>query len=179
MSPSNTSQVGRIRNNTDIDWELCFLCQVNTSPLQCPSNNAVTKNSAVDTYKKLASNILKLVELDEVPLPLNEKLINEKADLGDFLLRNINNAKYHLNALKGVRRPVVKKENTDPTRSSRRLSVVETKTPLCFFCEKPEEKRKKLHEVRTFRLDAKVRRAAIDTGNTILNSKMQNGDTCA
>ena len=50
---------------------------------------------------------------------------------------------------------------------------------MSFFCEKPEEKRKKLHEVRTFRLDAKVRRDAIDTGNTILYSKMQNGDMCA
>ena len=93
VSPSNTSQVGRICNNTDINWDLCFLCQVNTPPLQRPSNNAVTKNSAVDTYKKSASNILKLVELDEVPLPLNERIINEKADLGDFLLRN--NVKCH------------------------------------------------------------------------------------
>ena len=30
VSPSNTSQVGRIRNNTDIDWDLCFLCHTYT-----------------------------------------------------------------------------------------------------------------------------------------------------
>ena len=125
--------------------------------MQCPSNNAVTNNSAVDTYKKLASNILKLVELDEVPLPLNEKIINEKADLGDFLIRN--NAKYHKNCKRHFDNDRVKrdegrgkkkKENKDPTRSSRCLSVVKTKTPLCFFCEKPEEKRKILQEVQRF-----------------------------
>ena len=50
---------------------------------------------------------------------------------------------------------------------------------LCFFCEKPEEEKKKLHKVQTFRLDAKVRKAAIDTDNTILYAKLQNGDMCA
>ena len=47
ISPSNTSQIGRIRDNTDIDWELCCLCQENSISLLCPSNNAVTKTSAV------------------------------------------------------------------------------------------------------------------------------------
>ena len=47
-----------------------------------------------------------------------------------------------------------------------------------FFCEKPEEGKRTLHKAQTYRLDAKVRRAAKETNSSILYAKLENGDVC-
>ena len=132
--------------------------------MQCPSNNAVTKNSAVDTYKKFASNILKLVELDEVPLPLNEKIINETADFDDFLLRN--NAKYHKNCKRHFDNDRVKRAEGRAQTSGKKveyrphievhvvfpLSKLKEKHHCVFFVKNPKKKGKNFMKYERFDL---------------------------
>ena len=59
-------------------------------------------------------------------------------------------------------------DNSVPVGKQLRRSSTRTfvKIDKCFFCEEPAADGQTLHKVTTFKLDARVRRAAKDTDNT-------------
>ena len=71
----------------------------------------------------------------------------------------------------------VSKEVIPVKRSRRSDPVVEIEK--CFFCEEIESVGRKLHKAITFQLDARVRKAAKDTNNTIFYAKIQTRDLVA
>lgn len=180
-----------LESTPSIDWELCFICQTRQKDnLQFPAANALTNVTPKESYDNLASSIKKLHSIGELPIPLDIKNLECGISLGESLLKN--DAKYHRKCKKKfdadkIQRATTRHEqnkteyanDAESSRSNRRRQS-DIEEPLkCFFCEKPEEKKRKLHKAQTYRLDAKVRRAAKDTNASILYAKLENGDMCA
>lgn len=174
----------------EIDWKLCFICQQSSNEaLQSPSGNPSQGVKVEDRYNQLATNITKLFELNQLPVPMNIEKWKGGVTLGKNLFQHA--AIYHKKCKKKFDDDKVKRaekrtstestDNTEPVgkqsrRSSSRAAVKTVDT--CFFCNDPADERP-LHKVTIFKLDARVRQAAKDTNNTILYSKLQNGDMCA
>ena len=176
----------------EINWELCFICQEeNNDPLQNPFGNPSQSASAKTRYDKLADNIEKLSEIQQLPVPMDIEKLKSGVSLGKRLLDHT--ASYHKKCkkkfdddkvIRAEKRKADQESNVNDvksvrkTRRSAEAPVVEV-VEKCFFCEEIEKEWKPLHKVTTFQLDARVRSAAKDTNNTALYSKLQNGDLCA
>ena len=187
------------QNNADtekinIDWKQCFICQEDGGSLQNPMANPTARGVTVEMrYNQLAVNIIKLSNINQLPVRMNIECLKDGLELGISLLNH--NAVYHKNCKKKFEDDKVKRAekrsvdqmsteifttDTQPVRKqSRRSNIPVKKIDLCFFCDETSKEGKPLHKVTTFKLDARVRRAAKDTNNTILYSKLQNGDMCA
>ena len=184
----------QIEREIEIDWHKCLICQKDGGPLRNPRNNPTADDvSAQVIYNQLAVNIIKLADINQLPVRMDIKKLKNGVELGKNLFEQT--AVYHKSCRKMFDNDKVKraeKRNAVLTTStcdagdeqpvqkqSRRLSVLVEKVDLCFFCNEGSKDGKPLHKVTTFKLDSRVRRAAKDTNNTLLYSKLQNGDMCA
>ena len=142
--------------------------------LRFPHNNvAIAKEKKEkfiqNSYQTLASIIISLNDIDEMPVLLKPSLLSNQINLFECLQENM--AKYHKNCKKlfdndkveraRLRRKSDEKKTSGMDNKRNLRSSNEPEKPiLCFFCEKSDER--PLHAVQTFRLDAKVRQAAVD-----------------
>ena len=178
------------------NWKYCFICQEeNGDRLQNPCDNPVRSGSAENTYKHLAANILKLSGINQLPVRMNIEMLKKRDEFWENL--HTHRAQFHKNckkkfdddkvtrAVKCVAetppqepvelfptpsQPLAPKDyiETPVRKQPRRRSKNVPKVDQCFFCEGPAKEVKTLHKVTTFKLDARVRRAAKDTNNTEL-----------
>ena len=169
------------------DWSRCILCQeTKTEELCCPKKTRRTGVHSGAGYRTLANNILSFHEINALPLPLDIGSLDE----GDGIEATFDkrNAKWHktcyskFNNLKLQRAQKRKSTDTleDPsptkfTRSSSGARSFNVKTS-CFFCETDDDTSGELHKASTFKLDARIRKCALQLEDKVLLAKLSAGD---
>ena len=156
------------QDNTDqvINWELCFICQEESSgQLVCPANS--TSDDGFRGYSTVVDNLEKFNTIGKLPATLKRRI--EKRDLVQELIKNksklhksCRNAydHYHYERACKRRKPnEFSEENALPYQSTRSNFVAQNFTPTCFFCDELEGD-VRLCSAQTLGLDRKVRDAA-------------------
>lgn len=176
-----------------VNWQLCILCQTCTNePVQCP---AKSKRSDIGAgYKYVSEQIKEFTDLDEFPFKLDVAELD--IDPGIEATLEKNGVSWHRSCrnkiskekLDRVKKRKQEKENEPlspvKTRKMRYNTDTATNTDtnakrdVCIFCDE-EGGASVLHSSSTLDLDFKVRKAAIDTKNTMLLSKLACGDMVA
>ena len=82
----------------DFDWKQCFICQEDGAVYDPRNMVTASDASVLELYNKLASNILRLASLDELPTNLDIEKLKSGKDLGQSLFDNC--AVYHKNCKK-------------------------------------------------------------------------------
>lgn len=76
------------------DWNKCLLCQETTSErLQCPANSNRCDVGPGQGYSTLSSYIYRFKELDELPIPIDLRRLDEGKGMEATLLEH--KAKWH------------------------------------------------------------------------------------
>ena len=185
-----------------IDFKKCFLCQSeNTNDLRDPSKHCGKSHSIYKPYENLASNILELRQLGQLPFSIDVDLLNSQYGGLEEAMRT-NNAIWHKRCRNLVDNQKVirarERQNTDTVHSpvkTRRMSgessrIYSTSTesidaekktekePTCFLCDQPRGKYSKsgFYKVATLGIDTKVRSAAKTICDKALLRKIANGD---
>lgn len=184
----DTLKASTSQSTTTIDWDLCVICQQNTSeslisPLQSK------RKSVGKGYHSLAENLMKFKELGNLPKTLQSQLdtIDEGQGIETALVTN--KAKWHKTcvlrynnqmlqrAIKRERDPIDDDEGQQ--RKSIRLQSSHNQTEAkCFFCGK-EAGNEGLHEVTTTQVEKRVRECTELTGDTLLLAKLGSSDMIA
>ena len=179
--------------SNDIDWDRCFICQLDSDKLQS-SNDSRTVEPA-KAYKELGDRILQFDSINALPVPLDIGKLSGTNSLGKSLF--IHAAKFHKTcklkfgneklAKAMQRREKEKQVNLEdhsrpkePRRLSQPSAGGSTSCPKCFFCGgTADSERGQLHLAQSFRLDQRVRRCANLLEDSLLHAKLQNGDMIA
>ena len=171
------------------DWNLCVVCQGSKAEtLQCPVDS---KRSDVGAgYKTLAENIQQFNQLGCMPVQINLSRLDEGDGIESTFLHY--RARWHkscyllfnstkLNRAKKRHAPTPDESvNSKYTRSSASSSSqVINSEKSCFFCDRPGALKNPLHNVRTFELDARVRKCAFALQDQKLLAKLSAGDLIA
>ena len=168
------------------DWSICFLCQEATGELQCPAQSKRHDVVLGQGYSSLVMNIRRFNELQEMPIPIDLRRLDEGSGMEATMLEH--QAKYHPSCkwkfnntkLKRAEKRYAKNAAGLPdrkkfTRQSTRHET--TSKEVCFFCESGTSD--PLHEASTFSLDMKVRKCALDIEDEKLIAKLSVGDLIA
>ena len=84
VSPDN--KVERSTIEKKIDWYKCYICQKSTNEkLQCPANIVRSNFDPLKAYYEVAQNMIKLKEIDCIPLDIDLNLLDE----GDGISRTL------------------------------------------------------------------------------------------
>jgi hypothetical protein len=183
-----------------IDWEICFICQIpDDEKLRCPANNVVNEKDGSEVYTKIASNIKKLSDFNNLPqafIPIS--ILEDDNDLKDILCKN--KASWHRKCFRlfddeRVERALIdcEKINTESSKStiltptspvktrkkSKSLSLDEVKNICCLFCDCPAYKKNNLCQVMTLEVNNKVKLYANDLQDFKIIAKITHGDIIA
>ena len=180
--PSSSKQTG-----TQPDWNLCVLCQANTSePLQCPANSKRTDVGA--GYRYVAENLIKFQELDAIPAGVNIQDLNIDTGLENVLYEH--SAAWHKSCRNKIgndklqrasKRKTEESHNPSPVKTRRSSSEHQQQTQakdVCIFCDNPAGS-VGLHKASTFEVEFKVRTCATELCDTKLLAKLAGGDMVA
>ena len=184
-SPEVQKKATSNQNTVATNWSLCALCQKETAEkLECPSNLKRKGYSSTETYNKIAQNILELHNIGHLPDQINTNLFDENNLSLSFITNSASfhkNCKNKFNDLK-IDRAKKRSATSDttvpevPKKITRRsISSLDIKDN-CFFCNKDEGI---LHKVTTYRLDRRVRKCAFMLQDTVLLTKLSEGDMIA
>lgn len=188
IDPAHPSASKQSKSYYPPNWELCALCQEETGEvLQCPARST-SKPSGIG-YTSLARDLLAFQEYGQIPPELDLDRLDDGDGIEDTLRTNraqwhkACRVKYNETKLQRRRKSDEKAEQSDTitvhTRSTHtQASQVNTKDPLCFFCNKPAGS-EILHEASTKQFDLNVRKAALETKDTELLVKLAPGDMIA
>ena len=180
----NTS--GQIKGT---NWGKCALCQKKTTEsLQCPANNTRTDFGA--GYKTVADNLKKLNDIDDLPMPVDIRRLDDGSGIEKTLMKN--KAEWHkscslkFNNDKTSRAEEAHKRShsseTQPSKFTRR-SVEHNDASgdykeVCFFCEEELNPRYH-HTASTMGIDTNVRKCALELQDSHLMAKLSDGDMVA
>ena len=168
------------------DWSKCVLCQVDSKEqLTCPTDAG---------YKTIAENILQFNELHCMPVQIDVTRLDHGNGVESTFKEQ--NAKWHKSCYlkfgksKLERAKERKRKSNEEATTSKQIFTrsstgeahtyipVDSKSPVCFFCSKPETN-EKLHEVSTFQVDFRVRKCAHELQDEDLLAKLSAGDLIA
>ena len=187
VDPSRTFEGIHSSNRVnETDWNLCFICQQETSSkLECPANSRQTDKEV--GYVKVADQLKDFSSIGELPESLQVRV--ESGDLLHSLkeheakfhktCRNKYDSYHYERACK--RRKLADRESLPEigaTRATRSRFSAENFRPCCFFCEK-EDAESNLSSAQTFALDRRVRDAALLLSDEKLLAKLSEGDLVA
>ncbi len=176
-----------IEETAKTDWSICFLCQEATSELlQCPAQSKRQDVILGQGYSSLAKNISRFNELQEMPMPIDLRRLDEGSGMEATMLEH--QAKWHPSCNRKFNNTKLeraeKRHATDVTGSPAAKKFTRQSTQhqtaskeVCFFCE--GEKSGPLHEASTFDLNKKVRKFALDIQDQKLLAKLSAGDLIA
>lgn len=170
---------------SQINWDFCALCQLDTSEaLQCPAKSS--KKPAGVGYVSLANDLLEFKQLGVFPMGIDLARLDEGTGFQDTLSANTakwhkscrlkfnqNEISRHKRAMQNEMQPCTSMRHTRSADSK----PVQTELPVCFFCN--DAGSEKLHEVATKQMDANVRKYAIQLEDTELLAKLSPGDMIA
>ena len=127
------------------DWNKCLLCQEVTSEiLQCPAESKCLDVGAGKGYSTLSLNITCFSELDELPMPIDLRRLDEGNDVEATLRKNkakwhkFCHSKFNITKLKRAEKRKSSIEGSDldttPRKYTRKSSfLMADKTDICFF----------------------------------------------
>ena len=73
----------RIEREIEIDWHKCLICQKDGGPLRNPRNNPTSDDvSAQVIYNQLAVNIIKLADINQLPVRRDIEKLKNGVELG-------------------------------------------------------------------------------------------------
>ena len=168
------------------NWSKCALCQED-------GREKLTSPTAA-SYKTIAQNISQFTELNCMPVQIDISRLNSGNGVEATFKEQ--NAKWHKScslkfSTSKLDRAKKRKQKSDvfddgATTSKRvftRSSIgeadthmrVDSTSPVCFFCSKPETKTDKLHDVSTFQVDFRVRKCALKLQDENLLAKLAAG----
>ena len=155
-------------------WNKCLLRQEVTSEiLRCPAESKCLDVGAGKGYFTLSLDITRFSELNELPMPIDLRQLDEGNGVEATLRKNTAkwhnfcHSKFNITKLKRAekRKSSTSTEGSDldttPTKYTCKSSfLVADKTDICFFCETMSSS-ELLHEVSTFHLDSRVQKCAL------------------
>ena len=161
VDPSRTFAQQSNNRVKETNWNLCFICQQETSSkLECPANSRHTDQEAV--YVKIADQLKDFSSIGELPESLHARVESEDL-LQSFIKCNAKFHKTYKNKYDSYhyersckRRKLADQESLPErscvTRGTRSSFCAENFRPCCFFCEK-EDSESNLSGAQTFALD--------------------------
>ena len=172
--------------STRMDWDICCICQNQSStPLQ-KSANAKKLEDAGAGYRTLAENLFAFRENQCTDLP---PFAEEHCSVNEIQQLLVQNEacwhkscylKYNRNMLKRFlnRKQALENEPEEKKRKfTRSIADTSNNCQECFFCEKAGQE--KLHEASTFRINRRVRECAGLLKDDKLLAKLSVGDMVA
>lgn len=160
------------------DWSKCALSQLaSKEQLTCPTDTG---------YKTTAENILHFHDLYCMPVQVDVSRLDQGNGIESTFKEH--KTKWHKSCYlkfttnKLERAKERKRKSTEEVTTSKRIFKrsstgeadvsVESKSPVCFFCSKPETRSEKLPEVSTFQVDFRVRKCAHELRDENLLTKL-------
>lgn len=177
------------QTEVDMNWDICCICQhVTDEHLQCPAQSKRTDIAVGAGYDTFARHVESCQEIRFMPVTLKVLELNTKQSLAELFTMHA--AKWH----KSCRN---KFNNTKLTRAQKRACCEEhieaggkrttrqsvaaptsVNDDKCFFCDDGVTSGV-LRKASTFKLDARVRKCAQTTEDTMLLAKLSAGDMVA
>ena len=169
--PADSQLRGPSQAMVRTDWNKCILCQKVTSEiLRCSADSKRRDVGTGKGYSTFTSNIVWFSELDELPMPIDLRRLDEGNGIEATLIEH--KAKWQkschskFNATKLVlaekNKSSIDGSDVDDTPRKciwKRGSPAE-KSNTCFFCETSSAS-EPLYEASTFHLDTRVRKCAL------------------
>ena len=154
------------------DWLKCFICQVDKrEALKSPAMNNLAKSG----YKTLSQNIPEFAKVNEMPIPLDMRQIDEGDRIEAALIKN--EAKYHnpcrlmfnnTKLQRAQKRHQTPNTNLSDVQASSKFTrrslteqaeTVSSNAEECFLCEN-QGSHSELHEAMTMQLNKRLHQCA-------------------
>ena len=186
LNPSEHFESFQANAEQLIKWELCFICQEeSSSPLTCPANSTSDRDGTRG-YSTVIANLTNFKGIGKLPASLQVRIQRENL-LQDLIqnkakfhksCRNSYDSYHYERACKRRKTEDLSEESLLSAPSTRSRFAAQNFTPTCFFCEEPETE-VKLCNARTLGLDRRVREAARRLSDERLLAKLSEGDLVA
>ena len=156
----------------DLDWNLCIICQENTTePLKCPLHNPIASSDQTGPYESFSANVQQFREVNALPTPI---FFEADECAASFSMHNASwhkscHLKYNNSKLaKAKKRNACMSEQDPEIRCSKHQAITNDD---CMFCEKGCEEGS-LHQVLTFDADTNIRAMVAELQDTRLLAKI-------
>ena len=135
IKPDDLGCQNRNTEQSEIKWELRFLCQEEKEGnLQCPINARGSKCG----YEYLATNLLEFQKLNSLPANIRINKLDEGLGIAETLsLHKSCYLKFTTSNIQRLKRGLEAMDNaSSPKKTRRRLNVSSSyQVPKCFFCD--------------------------------------------
>ena len=164
----------------DLDWNLCIICQKNTTePLKCPLHNPIASGDQTGPYESFLANVGQFRSINALPTPI---FFEHHESAESFAMHNVSwhkscYLKYNNSKLAKAckRKSTWSEDGPERKRSKRQATTINS----CMFCEKGSEE-SCLHQVLTFDADTSIRAMVTELQDTRLLAKISDvGDLIA
>ena len=167
------------------DRSKCIFCQDNqtTEPLKCPVNSLNTEIQE-SGYITISQNLVSFAELDALPFDIarldNGQGVQDTLKTCEAKWHKSCQLKYTTTKLSWVKKRSAPGPSNEVVSKFTRSGAPSTQESLhCFFCDKIETSKDKLHNASTFKMDNRVRTCALQLQDESLLAKLSAGDMVA
>ena len=170
------------------DWSKCFLCQqVISEILHCSAKSKHSDVGVGQGYSTLARNLMHFNELNNLPMPIDPRRLDEGNGIEATLLEHEAkwykscHTKFNSTQLSRAEKRKLSEEDCEPAVNPAKKYIcrnVSHAPDICFFGKKPTTS-ESLHEVSTYSLETRVRKCAHDLRDERLLAILSAGDMIA